>query len=244
MVVHPASGRVIVGGSFNTLNGATQNWGMGSLDGVTGAVQPWAANTIIQNHNDSSAISALTTDGEKIYGTGWAFFGGGATANFEGVFAADPMTGVLDWIDGGRGDNYGIAITGKVLYTVGHPHDWGMLGWNPQYDPYKWQRTMAISTQRSATLTNAYGTPDIWQPFMGRPAAQPLHWLPTHHRRHLHRSGPGRVERRDQRRLRRRGRRVPEGQQRRTSRASCDSRSARSRRSPTTSRTTPRPPRR
>jgi hypothetical protein len=71
MVVHPASGRVIVGGSFNTLNGSTQ-WGMGSLDGVTGAVQPWAANTIIQNHNDSSAISALTTDGEKIYGTGWA----------------------------------------------------------------------------------------------------------------------------------------------------------------------------
>ena len=42
-------------------------------------------------------------------------------------------TGVIDWVDGGRGDNYGIAVTGDVLYTVGHPHDWGMLDWNPQY---------------------------------------------------------------------------------------------------------------
>ena len=44
-------------------------------------------------------------------------------------------TGVLDWIDGGRGDNYDIAVAGDVLYTVGHPHDWGMLDWNPQYRP-------------------------------------------------------------------------------------------------------------
>ena len=105
MVVHPASGRVIVGGSFNTLNGS-QQWGMGSLDGTTGAVQPWAANTVIQNHGDGAAITSLTTDGDKIFGVGWTFVGGGADANFEGVFSADPMTGVLDWIDGGRGDNY------------------------------------------------------------------------------------------------------------------------------------------
>ena len=178
MVVHPASGRVIVGGNFNTLGGVTQ-LGMGSLDGVTGAVRPWAANQVIQNFNGSSAISALTTDGDKIYGTGWAYFGGGATANFEGAFAADPLTGVIDWIDGGRGDNYGVAVTGDVVYTVGHPHDWGMLDWNPQYDPYQFQRTMAINKYKSPTLTNAFGTPDIWQPFKGMTAAQPLHWLPT-----------------------------------------------------------------
>src|SRR4029078_8490566 len=44
MVVHPASGRVIVGGGFNTLNGS-QQWGMGSLDGTTAAVPPRAAQT-------------------------------------------------------------------------------------------------------------------------------------------------------------------------------------------------------
>ncbi len=179
MVVHPASGRVIVGGSFYALNGS-QQWGMGSLDGVTGAVQPWAANTVIQNRGGSAAIAELTTDGEKIYGVGWAFFGGGATANFEGVFAADPLTGVIDWIDGGRGDNYGIAVAGDVLYTVGHPHDWGMLDWNPQYpDPMLYQRAGAINKHRSPTLTNAVGTNPNWAPFARMPAAQPLHWLPT-----------------------------------------------------------------
>ena len=178
MVVHPDSGRVIVGGHLSTLNGSTQ-LGMGSLDGTTGATMPWAANQVIRNYGEATAIASLTTDGDHVYGTGWAFFGGGATANFEGVFSANPLTGVLDWVDGGRGDNYGIAETGDVLYTVGHPHDWGMLDWNPQYDPYQWQRAMAIDKHRSPTLTNAYGTPDIWQPFRGRPAAQPLHWLPT-----------------------------------------------------------------
>ncbi len=179
IVVHPASGRVIVGGSFNTLNGS-QQWGMGSLDGVTGAVQPWAANTVIQNHGGSAAIAELTTDGDKIYGVGWAYFGGGATANFEGVFAADPLTGVIDWIDGGRGDNYSVSVTGDVVYAVGHPHDWGMLDWNPQYpDPWQYQRAEAVSKYRSPTLTNAFGTNPNWSPFPGRPAAQPLHWLPT-----------------------------------------------------------------
>ena len=130
MVVHPASGRVIVGGGFNTLNGS-QQWGMGSLDGITGDVQPWAANTVIKNHGSGASINSLTTDGEKIYGVGWTFVGGGSDSNFEGQFSADPMTGVLDWIDAGRGDNYDIAVAGDVLYTVGHPHDAGMFDWNP-----------------------------------------------------------------------------------------------------------------
>ena len=47
MTVHPASGRVIVGGSFTTMNGVTQ-YGMTSLDGVTGALMPWVVNTIIR----------------------------------------------------------------------------------------------------------------------------------------------------------------------------------------------------
>ena len=66
-----------------------------------------------------------------------------------------------------------------MLYTVGHPHDWGMLDWNPQTSPLTWQRAMAIDKRRSPTLTNAFGTPSIWQAFRGRRAAQPLHWLPT-----------------------------------------------------------------
>ncbi|MGH8976535.1 MAG: PKD domain-containing protein, partial [Acidimicrobiia bacterium] len=179
LVVHPASGRVIVGGGFNTLNG-TQQWGMGSLDGVSGAVLPWAANTVIENHDSGASINSLTTDGEKIYGVGWTFVSGGSDSNFEGVFAADPLTGVIDWINAGRGDNYDLAVAGDVVYTVGHPHDVGMLDWNPQYpNPWEFQRAAAMNKHRSPTLTNAFGTPSVWRWFPGMPASQPLHWLPT-----------------------------------------------------------------
>jgi hypothetical protein len=102
MVYHPGTGRVIVAGTFNTLNGSNQP-GMGSLDGLSGTLQPWAANKTIINHDGNAAIGSLTTDGEKIFGIGWAYFGGGGIANFEGAFSADPATGVLDWVDGGRG---------------------------------------------------------------------------------------------------------------------------------------------
>ena len=172
------------------------------------ALRPWAANTVIINHDGNAAIGSLTTDGEKIFGIGWAYFGGGGVANFEGAFSADPATGVLDWVDGGRGDNYDLSVTGDVVYVVGHPHDWGMLDFNPQYDPYKFQRAVAIDKHRSPTLTNAYGTSDIWV-FDGMPAAQPLHWLPTLTGGYLHRSGAGCVERRQQRGLHRPRRRVP-----------------------------------
>jgi hypothetical protein len=178
MVFHPGSGRLIASGHFSTLNG-TQQLGMGSLHGVTGAVQPWPVNTIIKNHQDSAAIGSLTTDGQRVYGVGWAFLQGGTNGNFEGAFAADAATGALDWVDGGRGDNYDVAVAGNVLYIVGHPHDWGMLAWNPQTNPSTWQRAMAIDKRRSPTLTNAFGTPGTWQHFKGRPAAQPLLWLPT-----------------------------------------------------------------
>ena len=49
MVYHQGTGRVIVGGKFENLN-STQQWGMGSLDAATGALRPWAANTVIKDH--------------------------------------------------------------------------------------------------------------------------------------------------------------------------------------------------
>ncbi|HEY3722970.1 MAG TPA: PKD domain-containing protein [Acidimicrobiia bacterium] len=179
MVVHPASGRVIIGGSFTTINGVTQR-GMGSVDGVTGAVMPWAANQTIQDYGAGVEISSLVTDGNQIYGSGWTYLTGGGVGNLEGVFAADPYTGVINWIDAGRGDTYQLAVNNGVIYDVGHHHDWGMLGWNPQTLPdWEFQRTDAIDTRRSPTLTNAYGSDSLWNYFPGFPAAQPLHWEPT-----------------------------------------------------------------
>ena len=179
MVVHQPSGRVIVGGNFSTLNGV-QARGMASIDGTTGASMPWAANQTIQDYGPGVEIASLTTDGNQVYGSGWTYLSGGGTGNLEGVFAADPLTGAINWIDAGRGDTYQVAVANGVVYDVGHHHDWGMLGWNPQTNPvWEFQRTDAIDTRRSPTLTNAVGSDSRWGYFPGTPAAQPLHWLPT-----------------------------------------------------------------
>lgn len=179
MVAHPASGRVIVGGNFTQLNGIEQ-FGMGSLDGASGAVRPWAANTVVMNSGPEAYISGLTTDGDRIFGVGWAFFANAASANFEGIFSADPLTGELDWVNGCRGDNYGVAVTGDVLYTVGHPHDCGMVDYLPQSSPWTWQRAAATDKRGSSKgLYNAHGPASVWQPFRGRPASDMLHWLPS-----------------------------------------------------------------
>ncbi len=45
----------------------------------------------------------LKTDGNQIYGGGYAF---GAGAAFEGTFAADPNTGAINWVNDCLGDTY------------------------------------------------------------------------------------------------------------------------------------------
>ena len=65
--------------------------GMGSLDGVT------RRGPAVAGEHDRSRTTTATPrsarsppTATKIYGVGWAFFGGGGTANFEGVFARRP----------------------------------------------------------------------------------------------------------------------------------------------------------
>jgi PKD repeat protein len=179
MTVHPASGRVIAGGSFEFMNGIRQ-LGMTSLDGVTGAVMPWVANTIIRNYGANTAITSLTTDGQAIFGTGRGFFAvGGTTANFEGIFSANPLTGELNWINGCRGDELSVAVTGDVVYTAGHPHECGMVGFRPETNPRTWQWALAIDKRGTPGMENAVGSYADWEHFDGLPASKILHWLPT-----------------------------------------------------------------
>jgi PKD repeat protein len=179
MTVHQPSGRVIIGGNFSTVNGVVQR-GMTSLDGSTGALMPWVVNTIVTNYGSQSYISGLTNDGDMVYGVGWNFGSGGGAGNFEGVFAADPLTGELDWVTGCRGDTYGITTHDEVIYTVSHAHDCGMVGDFPETNPFTFQRAQAFRKGRGPSgLANAYGSNPTWQHFPGRPAADVLHWLPS-----------------------------------------------------------------
>jgi hypothetical protein len=176
LVAPAGSGKVVTGGRFENLNGSP-NYGMGALDATTGATLPWAANAVVRNAGPHAAIYHLSTDGTYVYGTGYTYLvvaGSQNDGNFEGTFAASVSTGELSWVTGCRGDMYGSVPLNGVLYSVGHPHDCGMVGGNPQTDPWTFQRAMAQTTTVDPTgAKNTYGT------FNGRPAPQYLHWLPT-----------------------------------------------------------------
>ena len=77
-----AGTRPNTGTSLN--NGQGQSaYGMGSLDATTGSSQPWAANQRIRDATSTGTIMSLRSDGQRIYGSGYAF---GTGSNFEGTF--------------------------------------------------------------------------------------------------------------------------------------------------------------
>lgn len=172
MVVAPDLSRVIVGGSFTTLNGQSA-YGMGSLDASTGAVLPWAANQKIRDATSSGAITSLRTDGQQIYGSGYAY---GAGSSFEGTFAANPTTGAITVVNDCHGDTYDVLPLGAVLYSVSHAHDCTPIGSFPDTSPrVRWQRAVAqtIAATRTNTGPDSYG----WN-YAGLPASTVLHWFP------------------------------------------------------------------
>jgi len=172
MVVAPDLSRVIVGGSFTTLNGQSA-YGMGSLDASTGAVLPWAANQKIRDATSSGAINSLRTDGQQIYGSGYAY---GAGSSFEGTFAANPTTGAITLVNDCHGDTYDVLPLGAVLYSVSHAHDCTPIGSFPDTSPrVRWQRAVAqtIAATRTNTGPDSYG----WN-YAGLPASTVLHWFP------------------------------------------------------------------
>ncbi|MFE5790791.1 LamG-like jellyroll fold domain-containing protein [Rhodococcus erythropolis] len=167
----PNSNKVVVGGRFTTLNG-TNNTGVGSLDGTSAATISFPTNTVVTNSGAGSAIYSLSSDADTVYGTGYSYGSG----NLESVFASDAATGNLRWISGCSGDTYSnVAISG-VIYVVGHPHDCGPLGGQPQAAPVNYQHSLAFRTSMTAT-TNLRGS--FVSNFLGKPGPEMLHWLPT-----------------------------------------------------------------
>jgi PKD repeat protein len=171
MVLTPDQSRVVVGGSFTTLNGAAAS-GMGSLDATTGASQAWAANTTIKNGGTGSAITSLRTDGQQIYGSGYAYGSG----NFEGTFAANPTTGAITVVNDCHGDTYDVLPVGPVLYSVSHAHDCSWIGSFPDTSPrVRWEHALA---QTIAPATTNKGPDNYGWSYNGLPASTVLHWFP------------------------------------------------------------------
>ena len=107
-----------------------------------------------------------------MYGGGYKF--NSPTGNFEGTFAADPVTGAIRWVNDCHGDTYGVAPVGQVLYVVSHAHDCrAVIGGFPN-SPVGYVRSPTRRTPpgRTPALT-AYG----WD-YKGAAAFPALTWYP------------------------------------------------------------------
>ncbi|WP_394251022.1 PKD domain-containing protein [Arthrobacter pityocampae] len=174
MVISPDRTKLVVGGSFTTLNGSSNpGYGLAAVDAASGALAPWAVNGLVRNGGVDAAITNLSTDDTNVYGTGYVFGGGG---NLEGAFSASWADGKLTWIEDCHGDSYSVAPIGDVVYTVGHAHYCGNIGGFPESNPRDWQR--AISFSRSATGTVKRNSEGNYFSFEGNPAPSLLTWFP------------------------------------------------------------------
>jgi hypothetical protein len=172
LLVSPDGKRVIVGGRFQKLNGAT-HVGIGAVNGSNGAIATWYSKPIpTKSGSNYSYVTNLVTDGTTVYGSA----DGEGGHWFDGRFAAKLSNGALVWLDNCYGATYGVRVTGKVLYSVGHAHDCSSLGAFPETTPKTWHRTLAETTYKTGTDKTAPGSHSHYS---HPPIPTLLHWFPT-----------------------------------------------------------------
>ena len=175
LVLSPDRTKVVVGGSFTTLNGSSNpGYGLGMVDATSGASLPMSVNSQIRDAGSNSAILSLKEDADGFYGSGYHFGGGG---NLEGSFQSD-WNGDLKWVEDCHGDTYDIAPVGDVVYSASHKHYCGNLGTGgfPQTSP-SWTFQRGTATTKYATgvsKPDIYGYPD----HPGQPSPTLLNFFP------------------------------------------------------------------
>lgn len=170
-----AAGKLIAGGAFDTYGGVSAQ-GMGAVDAASGQARPWPANKVVHDYGSNAAITSLTSDGTRVYGTGFVF--GGDQGNLEGSFAAHASSGEIDWIEDCHGDSYSIAAVKGNVFLAGHPYlcdslPSGFPGTPTKRSHHGLAFTAAPSGERlSANLYGGYGN------FAGQPTTRLLNWYP------------------------------------------------------------------
>ncbi|MEU6041042.1 LamG-like jellyroll fold domain-containing protein [Actinomadura sp. NPDC047616] len=172
MAMAPGDARVLIGGRFQTLNGATQV-GIGAVDATTGASAPWSSRPIpTRSGSNYSYVTDLYVSGDTVFasanGEGWHWF--------DGRFAAKAETGDLVWLDNCYGATYGIFAQGQSVYSVSHAHDCSSLGAFPETSPTTWHRALAETSYPTGTDQAA---PGAGSNYSGQPVPSLLHWFPT-----------------------------------------------------------------
>lgn len=173
LVLSPDGTKIVAGGTFQKLNGSSDpGLGMGALSTADGRLLPWKVGSTVRNGVGDGGISALSTDGTNVYGSGWAF---GAGSNLEGVFKASWADGTIQWLEDCHGDSYDVVPHAGAVYVGNHAHNCESLGGFPPKDPREHYRAIAFSQAATGVLGSSY---DDHFDFSGNPAPSLLNWYP------------------------------------------------------------------
>lgn len=173
VVAKPDNSKVILGGYFQSINGSSNpGWGLGAVDGTTGAVLPWNVNDRVRNADANASISSLAFDEDGVYGTGQHYGSG----TLEGTFYASWDNGDIRWVEDCHGDTYSVKPIGGVVYTTSHAHYCGNIGGFPQTEPWSFYRALAFTKTAEGTTTP---DPHGYTNWAGTPRPALLDWFPS-----------------------------------------------------------------
>lgn len=103
--------RVVLGGFFRTLNGASFI-GVGAVDNTTGATASWAWHTSDLQTFRPFQILRFTQDGNTLFGAG--------TGNGGELLKWNIADGSLSWVAGTNGNVVDMAVLDGIVYFGGH----------------------------------------------------------------------------------------------------------------------------
>jgi len=107
--------RVVLGGFFRTLNGASFV-GVGAVNTTTGATVPWAYHTADLQTFRPFQILRFTQDGNTLFGA--------ATGNGGSMIAWNIGDGTLKYQEGTNGNVVDMAVLDGIVYFGGHFSGW------------------------------------------------------------------------------------------------------------------------
>jgi len=175
-------GLVIAGGQFGSIGNLSSSTlttvaGSAALDPTTGAVKPWAVNTVVKQYGDNGGVLSLKTDGTTVYGAGFWF--GGTESNFEGAWAAGPTDGKIKWLADCHGDTYDTTVANGVVYAASHQHDCSNIGSFPQQRPtqVEWRANAFTADAQGDVQPNSF-SPKKFKDYSGYQAPAVVDWFP------------------------------------------------------------------
>ena len=154
---------VAIGGSFTTVGGSSDGYGVAILE-KDGSLRHTNVASVVHNGGKDSGIMSLKSDSKGLYGVGYSQEG-----TFEGMFRASWTTGDIDLMADCHGDTYDVLPTDDVIYTASHSHDCSNIGgFSDRSDEGVYHHAVGFSS--TATGTVRPNTARGYSDYSGQPA--------------------------------------------------------------------------